>query len=352
MLVNKHVNRLTPYIPGYQPDMTQKVIKLNSNENPYPPTPKIKNVLSQFINNIDQLRYYPESTSLSLREALSHKFSINKDKIFCGNGSDEIISLIFRVFLEQADKIVIPNPTYTVYKTVADIHKVACQCVETNSNFEVDIDALLASHSDAIFIANPNAPTSLLMGLDKIRYILDNYHGLLVIDEAYIDFADSGASAISMIDEYPNLLVLRTFSKSYSLCGARVGFCLGDEALIEGLNKCKDSYNLNTMSQYLAIAALEDNEYFMENIKKIISSRKYLTHALELLEFDVLQSDTNFLLCKPRSANPKSIYQFLAENKIFIRYFESPRINDKLRISIGTGDEIDLLLEKLKSYKL
>lgn len=348
MLYRKSIDSLSPYVPGFQPAMDGSVIKINSNENPYPPSPKVKELLSGF--DFKQLRYYPDAASQPLRKLIGAQYGLSSTQVLCGNGSDEVISLIFKVFFEKNDKIATPYPTYTFYKSAADIIDVEVVFEDTADDFEISMQALIDTGAKGIFIANPNAQTGRLLPLDRIEALLQSYKGLVVIDEAYIDFAGQEASASQLIGNYSNLIVLRTFSKSYSLCGIRVGFCMADESLIGAMDKCRDSYNVNHLSQVIAAAALEDQDYLTDTVQRVINSRERLAEELRKLDFIVYPSQANFLLCKPHKRSAVEIYDFLCTQQIYVRHFDAPRLSDKLRISIGTEQEVETLLGKLRDF--
>ncbi|SFU68451.1 histidinol-phosphate aminotransferase [Clostridium sp. DSM 8431] len=348
MKIKNYIEALEEYIPGFQPDLNDpEVIKLNANENAYPPSPKIEEVIKNM--DINKLRIYPKAMSDDLRKAIASVYKTDFNQVFCGNGSDEIISLIMKVFLEEGGTVVAPYPTYTVYKACANIEGVDCEFVDVNDDFTIDVDKLLKAKSEAIFLANPNAPTGILLSIEKIKYILDNYDGLVVVDEAYMDFCDEDATMIKYINDYSNLVVMRTMSKSYSLCGARLGYCFADKRLIRYLDKCRDSYNINYMTQIVASAAVLDEEYHLKIIDKIKENRKYLFEKLEEMNFKCIPSQTNFILCTPSgNKSAKEIMEGLKKYKIYIRYFESRNLSDKLRITVGTKEEIDKLIKAMK----
>lgn len=348
MLYRKSIETLSPYIPGFQPAMDGTVIKINSNENPYPPSPKVKELLGGF--DFRQLRYYPDATSQPLRELISAQHGLSSKQVLCGNGSDEVISLIFKVFFEEGDTIATPYPTYTFYKSVADIINVKVAFVDTAEDFAIDLQGLVNTGAKGIFIANPNAQTGRLLPLQRIEELLNNYSGLVVIDEAYIDFAGQESSACHLLGAYSNLIVLRTFSKSYSLCGIRVGFCLADESLIHAMDKCRDSYNVNHLSQVIAAAAFRDREYLEATVKRVVDTRDMLAEELRNLGFTVYPSEANFLLCQPHGRSASDIYDYLKAQQIYVRHFDSPRLSDKLRIAIGTEQEVEILLRHLREY--
>ncbi|MBE6050640.1 MAG: histidinol-phosphate transaminase [Clostridium sp.] len=347
MNIKKYIEELEEYVPGFQPDLEDpEVIKLNANENPYPPSPLVNEAIRNM--NVEKFRIYPQAQSIFLREAIAKVYNTDVSEVFCGNGSDEVISLIVKTFLEEGGNIVTPYPTYTVYKVSAAMEGISCTFVDVDENYEIDVKKLLDVKSDAIFLVNPNAPTGVLLSTEKIRYILDNYDGLVVIDEAYMEFCDEDATMIKYINDYSNLIVMRTMSKSYSLCGARVGFCFANRKLIGYLDKCRDSYNINYVSQIVGIASVKDQKYHLETIEKIKNDRKYLGEKLKELGFEIIPSNTNFILCTPKRKSAAEIVKELEKYKIYIRYFNSPRLDDKLRITVGTKEEIDKLINALK----
>ncbi|MGE5372486.1 MAG: histidinol-phosphate transaminase [Solirubrobacterales bacterium] len=337
---------LDPYIPGYQPDRTEKVIKLNTNENPYPPSPKVKEALSAL--DYDQLRLYPKPDSDALREKLAEVYGLSTNQIFCGNGCDEIIGILFRTFVEANEAVLLAYPTYSYYRTQAEIHDIIYKMIDTDDQFRIQMNDYLQFPSKMTILCNPNAPTSMMLDAAKIERFLERYRGLLVVDETYIDFAGTGASIYRLIERYENLIVLRTLSKSFSLCGIRVGYAFANPNLIRELNKVKDSYNLNAMSQAAAIAALSDLDHMAANVETILRDRSWLRDELAALGFDVLPSQTNFLFARHRRMTGSGIYQALAERRIFVRYFDERRISNFLRITVGTHEEITELLEALR----
>jgi len=349
MKIKTYIEDLEAYVPGFQPDLNDpEVIKLNANENAFLPSPKVFEALKNIEPN--KLRLYPEARSQELREAIANVYNVKSYEVLCGNGSDEIISLIIKTFLAEGEKLATPYPTYTVYEAAAAMEGVKCVFVKTDNEFKIDIDMLLKENPQAIFLANPNANTGVLLSSEKIKMLLNNYNGLLVIDEAYMDFCTEDSTMINYINEYDNLIVLRTMSKSYSLCGIRVGYCFACETLIAYLDKCRDSYNLDYISQTIAFAAVKDQVYLKETVEKIIKNREYLIKELITLDFQVIPSQTNFLVCTPPKGQVASeIMKELAKSKIYIRYFNSEMLDDKLRISVGTREEIDILIKAIKN---
>jgi len=349
-IVLPHIERLSAYPLGDHPPEGVAAIKLNQNENPYPPSARVVDALRSFPE--EALRRYPDATCRRLREAIAIRLDVQPEQTFCGNGSSEIISLIMKVFVGSNGKVAIPDPSFTLYHTVAASHQAICQNVPTHSDFTIDIDALLANDVQAIVLINPNAPTGLLLSLTEIERLVNDFPGLVVVDEAYIDFAPPDASAIPLTSRYPNLLVLRTFSKSFALCGARVGYCVGNTALIAALEKGKDIYNVNSLSQRIALAALQDETYTNMTIQAVCRTRDAALLRLEQLGMNPLPSKTNFILCSlpaesPTSLTAADLYRRLLERGIYTRHYPHPRLADKLRISIGTDAEMDLLFKAI-----
>ncbi|XEC96015.1 histidinol-phosphate transaminase [Paenibacillus tarimensis] len=350
-IVLPHIQRLKPYASGAQPPEGSQVIKLNQNENPYPPSAKVLQALRTIGEN--PLRLYPDSRCGELRAELAKLYGVDKSQTFCGNGSSEIISLLFTVFLEPRSRIAIPDPTFSLYPYIASIHQVECVEIPTREDFSVDIDQLLHSGAQAIMLVNPNAPSGLMLPLSEVERLVSRFAGLVVIDEAYIDFAESELSAISLLDRCKNLIVVRTFSKVYSLCGARVGWCFSNKSLIAALEKGKSLYNVNAISQKLALAALHDQEYMKKAAAAVRRTRDAFSADLQKLGFGVIPSQTNFILCSPPAHlgdnGARYLYEELMERNIYVRHFEDTRLHDKLRISIGTPEEMDVVLQELHS---
>ncbi len=340
-----HIQRLDAYIPGYQPSAEDRILKLNSNENAYPPSPRVLNAMQSAITG--DLRLYPSSQAIALRDKLAEVFALPAKNIFTGNGADEIISLIYRTFTEPGDMVLFAYPTYTYYESTAQIYNINYQYIETGHDFRINLDDYTGVPSKIIFIANPNAHVGLLLAPAEIEKLLQSYSGLLVVDETYIDFSPAGSSVYQLVEKYDNLIVLRTFSKAFSLCGIRVGFGFAHPELVEALDMTKDSYNIARVNQVAAVAALEDYSYMEENSRKICATREWFREKLVLLGFSVLNSSGNFVFAKPPSGQAKYVFEGLMERKILVRYFDSRRMNEYLRISIGTREEMQLVLASI-----
>lgn len=318
------VQDLEPYVPGEQPKGHQ-LIKLNTNENPYPPSPKVKQVLNG--EQIDLLRLYPDPNSTELKKTLAQYHGLEQNQVFVGNGSDDVLALTFMALFSRKQKpLLYPDISYSFYPVYAKLFDIEAKQIPLNDRFEIDLTQY-SSDPDCcgIIFPNPNAPTSIGLTLDKIETLLQaNPETVVVVDEAYIDFADNCASAVQLIDQYPNLLVIQTLSKSRSLAGSRVGFALAQAELIEGLVRVKDSFNsypLDRLAELAAIAAFEDQTYFENAVKAIIETRQWTTNQLTKLGFDILPSQTNFIMANPTVKPAEDVFLTLREKEIIVRYF-------------------------------
>lgn len=341
------ISATTGYIPGEQPKPGTKIIKLNTNENPYPPSPKAIEVLRHI--DSEWLRRYPNAYAQDFRLAVSEVLSIPIDWIIVGNGSDELLNLIIRACAEGSDRpIVYPIPTYVLYRTLATLQPALAIEIDYPSDFHLPIDKLVAAGGAVTFIASPNSPSGHIVPLDDLRELAQRLAGVLVIDEAYVDFAEY--SALSLVNEFPNIIILRTLSKGYSLAGLRLGFAIANPELLSGLFKVKDSYNIDAIANLVGAAAIRDIDYKNECAEKVKSSRAKLAIALKNLGFTVLPSHGNFLLATPPTGNAEHIYLKLKERGILVRYFKQPGLEDKLRISIGTEPQNQTLLLALQEF--
>ncbi|WCL50965.1 histidinol-phosphate transaminase [Leptospira sp. GIMC2001] len=350
----KDLIELTPYTPGEQPSGLQKIIKLNTNENPYPPSSKIKDSVLSILES-GNLRKYPHPTSDGLRDAIAKLYGIDRDEIIITNGSDEAIRLLFTACLEKGDSILSPDPTYSAYPVYADITMQGIDHVQIPllSNLLFDWEAMAKVKAKLCSFANPNAPTGILEPRESVLKFVQNFDGLVLCDEAYIDFASDSTSVIQEIQNYPNLLVSRTFSKSYSLAGLRVGFLCGNKELIALLHNLKDSYNVGMLDQEIARIAIEDQDYFKSCCKKIIETREYLSKELDKLGFLVIESSTNFIFAKPNtSLSAFDYFNELKRRNIYIRYFAKGIASEYIRITIGTLEETKILLDNIKEISL
>jgi histidinol-phosphate aminotransferase len=332
------------YVPGEQP-RDDGFIKLNTNENPYPPSPKVFAALRKAIN--PSLRLYPEPLSDSLRSVAATVYGVKPENIIAGNGSDELLSMLLRCFVGPKDRVAFPVPTYSLYDTLVEIQDGVSARVHYAEDFSLPEN--LAGQSAALtFLCNPNAPSGTMVSLPEIAKLAGAVAGILVVDEAYVDFAESeGASSIPLIRQIPNLVVLRTFSKAFSLAGMRIGLAFASEEIIAGMMKVKDSYNLNRLSMVAATAALSDMAWMRRNAERIQRSRKKLSAALKRLGYQVYPSHANFVLARKPGENLKPVYEELKRRKIFVRYFDTAELRDCMRITVGAPKEVKTLVQEL-----
>ncbi len=343
------VHRLTPYVPGEQPALAHPV-KLNTNENPYPPSPRVLDAIRRELGeNADMLRRYPDPTARRLRETVAARHRIRAEQVFVGNGSDEVLAHVFQALLKHAQPILFPDITYSFYPTYARLYEVEYRTVPLDDSFAIRLDDYTAPNGGVLF-PNPNAPTGRALPLADIeRAVARNTESVVVVDEAYVDFG--AESAIGLIGRYPNLLVVQTVSKARSLAGMRVGFAFGDAALIDALNRVKDSFNsypLDRLAQAAATAAYEDDAWFRESCSKVVASRERLSAELTALGFEVVPSAANFVFAQHEGYEAAALAAQLREKEIFVRHFNAPRVDQHLRISIGTDTECDALLDALR----
>lgn len=337
---------IEPYVCGEQPK-DKKYIKLNTNENPYPPSPKVLEAIKSAANG--DLRLYPDPNCDNLREVIAQYYNLNKEQIFIGNGSDEVLAFSFLAFFNSGETIIFPDISYSFYPVYADLYNINYKLAKLDEEFSIPVSELMTDNGGVV-IPNPNAPTGKYLDVDLIKKILDyNSDKVVIIDEAYIDFG--GTSVVGLIKDYPNLLVIQTLSKSRSLAGIRLGFALGQEELIEGLNRIKNSFNSYTIDRVAAIAgteAIKDEGYFKECVCKIINSREKVTEKLIRLGFNVIPSKANFIFATHSIYPANELFTRLREKSVLVRYFNKDRINNYLRITIGSEEEMDLFVEKVE----
>lgn len=337
---------LVPYVPGEQPKI-QDLIKLNTNENPYPPSPAVVAAIDGF--DKQRLRLYPDPNSEVLKQALAEYHAVDQAQVFVGNGSDEVLALAFMALFKQPRPILFPDISYSFYPVYCQLFEIEFRQQALNQDFEIDLENYPVDNGGVVF-PNPNAPTGCLLGLEPMRrFLARNTESAVIVDEAYIDFG--GESAIALVDEFPNLLVIQTFSKSRSLAGARVGFAIGSAELIEGLERVKNSFNsypLDMLAVRAAVAALEDRAYFEQSRREIMAGRDWLTGELQRLGFQVLPSAANFLFARHPARNAGELFAQLRQRKILVRHFERPRIDQFLRITIGTRAQLQALVAALE----
>ncbi|MCG5228623.1 histidinol-phosphate transaminase [Acinetobacter pittii] len=343
------VRELEPYVPGEQPKI-QNLLKLNTNENPYPPSPKVVEAVQAVLTHqADALRLYPDPDAMALKHAIAKQQNIEVSQVFVGNGSDEVLAHIFKAFFLQDEPILYPDITYSFYPVYSQFFGTKTKEIPLNDNFEIEVKDYVQPNGGVI-ITNPNAPTSIALGLVEIEQILKaNPDRVVVIDEAYVDFG--AESAVSLVNRYENLVVCQTTSKSRSLAGLRVGFAIAQSHLIAALEAVKNSFNSYPIDRFAiaaAVASFEDQTYFEEQCQKVISSREKLVDELTALGFKVLPSKANFIFASHSSHDAGQLAQQLREQGIIVRYFNKPRINQFLRITVGTDEQNERLVQTLK----
>ncbi len=341
----EQVRKVEPYTPGEQPK-EQNVIKLNTNENPYGPSGKVKECIQDF----DLLRKYPDPTAGDLVNALADYHGVSAEQIFVGVGSDDVLGMAFLTFFQSECPILFPDITYSFYPVWAELYRIPYQTIALDEDYQIHASDYHRENGGIVF-PNPNAPTGQLLPISEVEDIIRaNRDQVVIVDEAYIDFAPEGSSALSLVDRYDNLLVVRTFSKSRSMAGLRIGYAIGQKELISYMQAVKYSYNSYTMNRpsiLYGCASVKDEEYFRETIRKIISTRERFTAALESRGFSVVPSSANFVFAGHPGISAETIFRKAKEKGIYFRYFRLPRIDDHLRITIGTDEEMDRVLEFL-----
>jgi histidinol-phosphate aminotransferase len=338
---------LRPYTPGEQPRI-KDLVKLNTNESPLPPSPRALEAMREAAN--DALRLYPAPESDSLRETLAAYHGLRAENVFVGNGSDEVLAHAFLALLKHDRPLLFPDVTYSFYPVWAQLYGIACETVALDDNMRLRIDDYRRNRAGAIVLANPNAPTGVALSRAEIAELLAQHPDIpVVVDEAYVDFG--GETAVPLIAENPNLLVVRTFSKSRALAGLRVGYALGQSKLIEALSRVKNSFNsypLNRIAVAGAVASVEDEAYFQRSLKTIVTERENATARLKELGFDILPSSANFVFARHKSAKGAELARALRDRAVLVRHFNAPRIEDFLRITIGTAEQTEKLVAALK----
>ncbi|MGP5550203.1 histidinol-phosphate transaminase [Psychrobacter namhaensis] len=360
-LWSSKARNLSPYVPGEQPQH-DNLCKLNTNENPFPPSPKVGEAITKVLEQqADDLRLYPAPESDDLRAVLAQLYDLDVNQVFVGNGSDEVLALVFASFFLKERPVLAPDISYSFYPVYAQTFGVDLIQIPLEEDFSIDPDAYRQPCS-GIIIANPNAPTGLLLSLADIRKLAGEHsNSVIVIDEAYIDFAqveagsaDAQVSAVSLINDCDNILVTQTFSKSRSLAGLRVGMAFGNASLIEALTRMKNSFNsypLDKLAQAGATASVLDTEYFEQTCQQVIDLRQSLTAELTALDYQVLPSHANFIFVRPKDGNASAVASALREQGIIVRHFDKPRINEYLRITVGTAEQNNRLIEALQALQ-
>ena len=342
----QNVRRVVPYVPGEQPKDSD-VIKLNTNENPYPPAPEVRSILDSFDES--RMRLYPTPDAAELTNAIAERYGLKPSQVFVGVGSDDVISMAFLTFFNSDKPVLFPDITYSFYDVWADVYRIPYQTKPLRSDFTIDPDDYKCENGGIIF-PNPNAPTGVYENVEMIEDIIKaNPDSVVMIDEAYIDFG--GESCLPLIEKYNNLLVIQTFSKSRSMAGMRIGFAMGCEKLIKYMNDVKfsiNSYTMNTVTQLCGAAAVRDEKYFRETVQKIIDTREYSKKKLSELGFVFPDSMSNFIFASPQKKSAEYVFTELKKRRIFVRWWNKPIIKDYLRISIGTPDEMNSLFAALE----
>ena len=344
---SKPLEALDPYTPGEQPQ-DQQYIKLNTNENPYPPAPGVADAIRNF--EIERLRRYPDPKSSDLVDALATNQGLPSSQLFVGNGSDEVLAHAFQAFFRQDYPILFPDISYSFYPVYCKLYQIEYRQPALDPEFRINIRDY-ASANGGIIIPNPNAPTGIALTVAAIRELLaDNPESVVIIDEAYVDYG--AQSACQLIAEFPNLLVVQTFSKSRGLAGLRLGFACGQEHLIEALQRVKNSFNsypVNSLASAIALASIADEDYFQQCRERVIASRKRLNAELQLLGFEVFPSSSNFIFTRHPHSTAEKLYLDLKTAGILVRYFKKARIDNCLRITVGNDTECDSLIAALKN---
>ena len=346
----ENIRKVVPYVPGEQPNVEGKLIKLNTNENPYPPSPKA--TLAAQRMDMDKYRLYPDPAASKLVTALAREYGVDDNQVFVGVGSDDVIAMSFLTFFNSDKPILFPDVSYSFYEVWADLYHIPYERPALDENFNIVPEDYCRENGGIIF-PNPNAPTGVYMPLDSVKKILDaNQDVIVMVDEAYIDFG--GESALALINDYDNLLVVRTYSKSRSMAGLRIGYAIGNSELIAALNDVKYSYNSYTMNMAaieLGAAVLEDKQYFEDTVAKIVNTRENAKKRLRELGFTFPDSRTNFIFAKPSNVRAVELFDELKKRNIYVRYFNAPRVNEYLRITIGTDEEMEHFYEAVEEIQ-
>jgi histidinol-phosphate aminotransferase len=338
----KNIEKVAGYEPGFQPEAAD-VVKLNTNENPYPPSPAVMETLASI--GPEQLRRYPDPVGRIFREAAAEVNGVGAEQIMCCNGGDDLLTIAFRAFCNRRRPVAYPVPTYSLYPVLAKLQN--CEAIEVAFDSEFNLPAKLAGTGAALtIVCNPNAPNGSFVDVEELASLADELKGVLLIDEAYVDFAEDNCSRL--VKDFDNVIILRSMSKAYGLAGLRFGYAIAQAALIAGLLKVKDSYNVDSVAVAAATAAIKDCEYFEQNTEKVKQQRKRLAGQLKTLGFTVPDSQANFVLAESNEHNAGQIYDKLVQRNVYVRYFDLPGLKNKLRITVGTAEQNDKLLDALK----
>lgn len=343
-----NLRKINPYVPGEQ-SREKGIIKLNANENPYPPSPMVEKAIKNI--DIKELRLYPNADATPLKQAIADYYGVKVKNVFLGNGSDDVIAIAFQALFNSNLPIAYPDLTYSFYPVWCSLFNIPYKTYPVDDGFRINPDDY-SEKNGGVIIPNPNAPTSIGEGTDFVESIMKyNQDSVVVIDEAYVDFG--GVSSVALINKYENLLVTGTFSKSRSLAGLRIGYAIGSERLVMALEAVKNSYNsytIDTISVKAGTASILDDDYFKKTCGKIINTRQYVTEKMRALGFKIFDSSANFIFATHSNISMRDLFEYLKTKKVFIRYFSLPRIENYARISIGTDDEMAVFLKELEGY--
>ena len=344
-ILRKNIEDMEGYTPGAQP-REPDLIKLNTNENPYPPSPRVLAAVRREVSS--SLRLYPDPVALGLRQRAAALYNVGPENVMAGNGSDELLSILMRCYVGEGDRVAYPVPTYSLYETLVAIQGGESATVPYADDFAIP-PPLYFQSSKVTILCNPNAPSGTLEPVSEIVRLARSVAGLLVVDEAYIDFADSDESAIGLVKRFPNLVVLRTFSKAFSLAGMRVGLAFSNEDIVRSLMKVKDSYNLCRLSLAAAVAALEDVEWMQRNVARVQRTRRTLVRGLRRLGFDVRASQANFVMARLGEDSIRWLCEGLRRKGILVRFFDTPDLRNMMRVTVGRPREIQAMLRETEA---
>jgi histidinol-phosphate aminotransferase len=339
------VREMEGYTPGEQPGAGERVVKLNTNENPFPPSPKVMQAIVSI--EPEQLRRYPNATADAFREAAADVLDVKPEMILAGNGSDDVLAIAMLTFLGPGDTLAYPDPTYSLYPVMAELDEVKVATVPWERDWGLPVDALLAARPRAVFLANPNAPSGTFVSPQRIEALCKGLNGLVLIDEAYVDFADD--NCLPLLREYSNIVITRTLSKAYSLAGLRFGYAVARPDVIREMNKARDSYPCDAISVAAATAAILDQDYARKTWEHVKSERQRVSSELTQMGWKVLPSHANFILAGVPDGKGKDAYLGLKRQGVLVRYFDKPGLSDKLRITIGTSQENNALIGGIKA---
>lgn len=339
----ENVEATKGYEPGFQPKQTDQVLKLNTNENPYPPSPQVMKVLAQI--NPEQLRRYPDPLGNAFRQAAAEVHSVGPENIICCNGGDDLLTMAFHAFCDRNRPVAYPVPTYSLYPVLAKLQD--CEAIEVPFDEEFNLPVKLTKTNAALtIVCNPNAPSGSFVDVGELASLADELSGVLLIDEAYVDFAEANCS--ELVKNFDNVIIVRSMSKGYGLAGMRFGYAIAQPDLIAGLMKVKDSYNVDAVAIAVATAAIKDQKYFKQTTDKVKKGRDLLIEQLHDLKFKVPRSYANFVLAENKNCKASEIYERLVQRNIYVRYFDLPGLSNKLRITVGTSEQNDKLILALK----